>query len=469
MKKDTRKLFLFIVLILTVGIYMQFNMKKWNWPGILIYDVAGYYSYLPSLFIHGDLATFDSMAEYGIFDISHESFENYGLYYQEETGKYSNKYPVGVAVMQLPFFLIAHQYALLDDSSEANGYSLPYRKATAFSTLFYVALGLFLLGRMLKFWFSSRIVLTTLALLFFGTNLYYYTIFEPGMSHPYLFFLYALCLWATMKFYKRPNYLDAVVIGLSIGLATICRPTDILLALFPLLWPVSKEYNSRWSFMKKYWKNYLIALPAFLMPILLQILYWNYATGNLLFFSYEDEGFVFLKPAIIEGLFSFQKGWFIYTPLALVGFIGAALWTFSPQGKLMDKKSYLVPFWAYYIVSAYILFSWWMWFYGGSFGARIFVQSYALMALPLAILLDRVFIGSRKKILQYALGLTLFWFVFLNIFQTYQHHRGILHHDRNTKAYYWRVFLKLESTEEDRKLLMSDEEMYQMLKERRGH
>ena len=467
MSKDVQKLILFLAAILTIGIYMQFNMKKWKWPGIIQYDVAGYYAYLPSIFIHDDLATFDSMSEYGVWAASDINLQRYGLSYQPETGRYCNKYPIGVAVMQLPFFIAVHQYAKINPRVDATGYSTPYHKAIAFGNLIYVLIGLLFLGLLLRNFFPIWLCIVVLMIPFFGPNLYYYAIFETGMSHTYLFFLYAVCLWATMKFFTYPKAIFAITIGLCLGLAAVCRPTDILLAVFPLLWPVSEKYQDRWDFFRKNHKYLLIAFAAFAFPILLQMIYWQYATGKLLFFSYEGEGFLFSDPAIISGLFSYQKGWFVYTPMALLGFIGAIAWSFSSRGPLKDKKSYLIAFFIYYALSFYILFSWWMWHYGGSFGARVFVQSYALMALPLGFLLHRVYIRSRSQIIRYFVGILVSWFIFLNIFQTYQYHRGILHHDRITKDYYWRVFLKLEATEEDRTLLISDEEMHRLLEKRR--
>ena len=458
---------LFILAVSGIGLYIQSVIEAWSNHNVYKWDVAGYYAYLPAAFIHEDLDSFTCMMEYGRQHGSFGTVENYGLIYHEQTQRYSNKYPIGVALMQMPFFFIAHGIASLHSAYPADGFSMPYQMGTVFSNFGYVVLGLLLLYSLLCRYVSSWISVLTLILIAFGTNLYYYGIFFTGMSHSYLFFLYALCLWSSMKFHESPSRLFAILIGLSLGLAVVCRPTDVLLALFPLFWPLSVQDESRWTFMKKHAGKYLLALCVFLIPVSLQMLYWQYSTGSLISYSYGNEGFVFSDPAIWRGLFSFQKGWFIYTPLALLGFIGAVYWLWKAGGLWKKSRSYLWAFFIYYGLSFYILFSWWMWFYGGSFGCRVLVQSYAILALPMSLILERIYTSQLKKAWKMLISVVFAWFIFLNVFQSYQYHRGFLHWDRMSRAYYFATFLDLNITEDDRKLLKSHEEMYHDLEKRK--
>jgi len=459
MKSPTKPktyIYIFAFLVFILGLYIQHNVKKWHWLGVHKFDIVGYYSYLPSIFIHKDLATFESREARAQHFQFYAGVERYGLYYQEKTGKYSNKYPIGIAILQTPSFFISHYLASISKKYEPDGYSVPYQKGTAFSNLLFAVLGLIFLFKLLVLYFEPIVAYLALTIIFFGTNLYYYSVFEPGMSHVYLFFIYSLCLWSTSQFYHKPNIGRAVMIGMCIGLAIICRPTDILLVLFPIFWPIADSSITRIGFFSKHKWKILLAVVASFPLIMLQLSYWKYSTGSYLFYSYEEEGFNFLKPAIIKGLFSYQKGWFIYTPLALLGFIGALLWSTTKKGNFAAMKSYLWAFGLYFLFAFHILFSWWLWYYGGSFGARIFVQSYAIMALPIAFLINWLFSNFKNKAGLTLIGLAVAFFIFLNTFQSYQYQRGIIHHEKMSKPYYWRVFLKLEVTDEDRSLLRND-------------
>src|SRR5207249_156901 len=110
--------------------------------------------------------------------------------------------------------------------------------AVAMSTILWSVLGVLLLGIFLTRLFSKNTAAITLALIAFGTNLYCYTSIEPGMSHPFVFFLFSAILYLTERWYatQRPRYL--YLIGLTLGWITISRPTGLLIALIPLLWMV---------------------------------------------------------------------------------------------------------------------------------------------------------------------------------------------------------------------------------------
>ena len=181
--------------------------------------------------------------------------------------------------------------------------------------------------------------------------------------------------------------------------------------------------------------------------LLLQMSYWKYATGHWLLFSYQGEGFEFSNPHIIEGLFSYRKGWFIYTPIALLGFLGAPF-LYAKNA----TKSYGLLFAAYFITTIYVVFSWKMWFYGGSFGCRALVQSLPMLALPLTALFQAL--HEKSKWLFGGLASLVFALIALNVFQTWQYTFAILHWADMTEAYYKSVFLQTTpATPEQVKLL----------------
>lgn len=430
-----------------VLVCITFNLCKWKDSNMLGYDTAYYYLYLPATVIYKDpakLAFYPAIInKYNISGRNH----SYELYPQAATGRLLNKYAVGVSICEFPLFLIAHWYAGLSHTYEADGYSLPYRMAIVFSVLLWVLTGLYFLMKFLSAYFSDTVVAFTLLLLLFGTNLYFYTVMTIGMSHPFSFSLCCMLLFLTDKAYTTGHARYIVLSGLVLGLITAIRPTNIVVAAIPLLWPRSTNhsYKSKAAFFGS-------NIPALVLGVLLcsavvsvQLAYLKYMSGSWFHYSYEEEGFNFLSPQIINGLFSYRKGWFIYTPVALFAVSGII-----PLALRNKEQAILIA--AYLVLTLYIVFSWGTWAYGGSFGCRPLIESLAILALPLAALLQLAY-SRAGKMVKNSLSVVLVAAVVLNMFQSYQIMYSIIPWDNNNKAYYWRTFGKLEVTAADKKLL----------------
>ena len=99
----------------------------------LSWDVFGYYLYLPAAFIYDDLAelkfTEEIMSKYSPSGDFHHSTP-------QEDGRQVLKYPIGMSVVYLPFFVLAHIFAGLTDYA-ADGFSLPYQYAISMGALLY--------------------------------------------------------------------------------------------------------------------------------------------------------------------------------------------------------------------------------------------------------------------------------------------------------------------------------------------
>lgn len=100
-------------------------------------------------------------------------------------------------------------------------------------------------------------------------------------------------------------------------------------------------------------------------------------------------------------------------------------------------------FWAFSIVTAiflYLTFSWWCWWYGGSFSARTLVDFYALFALVMGCFFSFII---RKKFYAIVCILFLLSSIGLNITQSFQLDKGFLHYDAMTFEAYKEIFLNL--------------------------
>lgn len=276
--------------------------------------------------------------------------------------------------------------------------------------------------------------LLSLLIIAAGTNLFFYASLSPGMSHGYLFFLYAAVLHLTSGWYSETSIKNSILLGLSIGMIGLIRPTDILIILIPILW-YKKGLCERLFIWKENLPKIIISLLSCFIVLGIQAIYWQYTTDSWIYYSYQNEGFYWFDSKVFQGLFSYRKGWFVYTPLALVAFIFTFAMLFS------KFKSYSIMILFFYIPMIYIVFSWSNWYYGGSFGCRALMQSLALLAFPLTFGIEKT-INCKSRIVK-IIALVIFSLgMILNLFQTWQYNQGIIHWDSMNKEKYWKVFLQ---------------------------
>ncbi len=101
-------------------------------------------------------------------------------------------------------------------------------------------------------------------------------------------------------------------------------------------------------------------------------------SGSWVVWSYAGEGFYFTRPAIAGVLFSYDKGWFIYTPVAFISMIG-----FFPLWKV--NRSATISIGLTLTAAIYFTAAWWCWDYANSFGMRPMIDFYALVAVCLLL------------------------------------------------------------------------------------
>lgn len=268
-----------------------------------------------------------------------------GQFYQAvelDDGDHVFKYLGGVAILELPFFLIGHAVALATDYP-ADGFSSPYQYAIIWGAVLWFLFGLWVLKWVLRRYFTDGITALTMLLVVGASNLIQYVSVDGVMSHSFIFSLYALLLYFTIKWHEQPKRAYLFYIGLVIGIATISRPTELIMIFIPLLWGINEKAN----FVEK-WKVVLTnkihlvygALGGFL-GVLPQLLYWKHAAGTWVF----DVGskWFFLNPWW-RVLFGFEKGWFIYTPITI----------FFCDWIVFDERKALSKSFAYVLFTQYL-------------------------------------------------------------------------------------------------------------------
>lgn len=394
--------------------------EKAHTLALLRWDAAGYYAYLPAFFIHQD-------ASFAFYEP--KSGQRASEFIRNNSGWYLNKYGCGVAILQSPFFLAGHWVAK-SKLSEAAGFAWPYYYAVMLGAGFYGALGLFFLGLSLRQYFSNTSTILTLLAIGFGTNLFYYSSFEGMMSHVYSFFLFAVLLWLSIQWKKDFALKWMLSIALTGGLILSTRLSNGLVLLVPLLWNVQnlKALTHTFRQIGKHYKWMPVAVLCLILPLLPHFLYLHHITGQWVLEAYSGENFFWGQPLVHKVLFSFRKGWFIWSPVLLLGLAGFFFIKNHPG------------FWviaSFLILNLYLISSWWCWWYGGSFGMRALIESSVLLAIPLAATIEKI---RNSKGLSYAFAAIFPWLIALNLFQTHQYQKGIIHYDAMTEKAYWEVF-----------------------------
>jgi hypothetical protein len=409
---------------------IDFDLRYTYWEKterIIEHDVHSYYGYLPALFIFNDIKLEKDPYQYG---------ENLFYFWPviNESGKSYFKMTCGQAILYSPFFFAAHLYAINSDYP-ATGFSPPYVIFLLIGAIFYLIIGLYVVKEILMICgFSDTIISLVILILGLGTNLFCYSTNSAAMPHLSGFALFALFVFYTIKWHKIPQIKYTIALGLLLGIISLVRPSNIILLLFFVFYGIKN-----WSDLKlKLFKhNYLIifSLCVFIVWIP-QFIYWKLTTGEYITYSYQDEGFFYLSPKILSGLFSFRKGWLVYTPLMIMALAG--IYFLNKDEKTIAMR---LPILVFLIVNIYIVFSWWCWWYGGSFGQRSLIESYAMLAIPLAAFIR--FIMIQKLILKTTALIIILFFIFLNLFQTHQFEQKILHWDGMTRNLYFRQFLRM--------------------------
>lgn len=435
-------------LITAIGLWAVIATVVLRHPhgNIISWDTFGYHLYLPATLIHGDPGISDPA---WVHEAS-EAYKSTGTLYQISelpNGRWVNKYPLGLAMLWSPFFAVGHFVAGIIGAPQ-DGFSKPYQWALIVAALVHVLIGLLMLRKVLLWFFGERIAIGALVLIVAGTNYYHQATQGLGMAHIFLFALGAAVLWRTIQWHVHGQLRDALLLGFLLGLMVVSRPTEVVWVMFPLLIGLVDARDWRGFFSEQWAKRGHFAAMAFtaLLVCLPQLAYWNWMTGHWLYMSYNNagEGFEFLHPYTWEALFSFRKGWLIYTPLMAVAALGLIpLWRSGSAWR-----------WAiimFFVLNLWITTSWSCWWYADSFGQRALVQSYPVMALGLGAGL--IWISERRTRKLWALPM-LSIMVLFNLFQTWQMNEGILHSSRMTWPAYRSAFLATSKPEGFEELLL---------------
>lgn len=413
----------------------------------IAWDVFGYYLYLPATFIHHDPLLKDIT---WIKEVNKERKLTGTLYMvsQNKKGEPVYFFLMGMAIFYLPFFSMASLYAYKFGYA-VDGFSWPYQYGLVIGGIIYTIIGLIFFRKILRQFFSEKLTSLLMIIVVFGTNYINQLTVDNLATVNVIFMLTTLVIWNTIKWHQNYKGKYLVAIGVCITLATLVKPTEVFVFLLPLFWNVTsvETLKQKWVKLMANKAYLLVTIIICLMLVMPQMLYWHHKTGMYIYDSYKNPGvgLDYFSPHITNVLFSYRKGWLLYTPVMIFALIGFYF---------LYKKNRQIFFASiiYFLVSFYIISSWTEWWYGASYSIRPLIASYTILAICMGYFLQ--YINTRKWVIKIIIGVFILFFIFLNQFQWWQYKNYILDPYRTTKDYYWATFLKTKASGEDRDLLL---------------
>lgn len=412
-----------VILLLLKYIFPEYNILSW--------DVFGYYLYLPAKFIYHDPYLLHQdwlnqiVAEYN------STASLYQINQHPETGNWIIKYSMGMSFLYAPFFFIAHWLAPIFGYRQ-DGFSAIYGGLIETGMFLFSLIGLYYLLKILYSFFESKIAIISFVLIVFATNYMQLTVQYSLLTHIPLFTFYTILIYHTIVWHNHKQAISLFAIAISCGMITLIRPNEIVCILIPLLWDINNfKEKIKWLFAS--YGKFFVSLILFSIPVLIQMWYWKKGTNSWLYYSYQNpgEGFDFLSPYTKQFLFSFRKGWFVYTPIALIAML-SLLQVFKKNKSIF--WAILIPT----ILSIYIVSSWSCWWYaGGSYSQRAILSIYPLLAISLGYGITYLF--TKFNVISWLAFSFILW---LNLFQSWQFKYDIIDRERMTFRYYQKIFFK---------------------------
>ncbi|MCC5918345.1 MAG: hypothetical protein JJU02_13580 [Cryomorphaceae bacterium] len=420
---------------LLIALFLTFsslgaNLFKGDWTHapLIEWDVINYYGYVPYINLHKN----PNIKVWNSHRVP--TF----LYYYENSSP--EKMTMGMAVIYTPGFWVAH--ALANSlGHESNGLTRPYQIAVHFSLYLYLFLGWWAL---LAFWKKLRYptwsVIVAACLLLFGTNLAFYSVDQPAMTHGFTFSLVSILLYVSALWWDKKKLFHLLSLAALLGLIVLIRPVNAMFILLPLLiglafYPPKKVFAVVWE---NKW-GMLLGIVVGLAVIFPQLWYWKSGFDKWFIYSYGDERFFWRSPNILNGLFSYRKGWFLYTPLGMAMLLG-----FIP---LFKKNKWMATgMLSFLLLFIYVAFSWWCWWYGGSFSQRVMIDIYPLLSVPLIHL---IMMFKPKSLSLIFGGLLFVGFISYNLVSIAQFRKKLIHHDANSKCSFHLNFMKINTPKHD--------------------
>lgn len=374
-------------------------------------DGIGYYAPLRSIVFDGNL---DVSNEYQYFAVTTSKLSG-EVRWPFPIPQYS-KYTIGMAVVLSPFFFIGHVFAVilqkLGAPIAANGLAWPYELFYSTGSVILGICGMYLSYQAAKAKFGPFPAIAAVVGIWFASSLFYYLAIVPSMSHAVSQFLISAFLYLTLT----RNWLDEkrtkLLMGSTLGLATLVRPQDVLFIVAPLCLILLKWKHDGKAALKDLlalcWIGCAVALAA-----MFQLFVYKIQFADLTKIPYLIEGatdqrntsFDWARPQVASVLLSGFHGLFTWHPIILLAVVG----TFLSVKRRQQSIALLLAF----CLQVYLISSWYCWWQGASFGGRMFSSCSYIFVMGLASLWSHAKTSlARQAVALLTLGLIV-WNILL--------------------------------------------------------
>ncbi len=172
------------------------------------------------------------------------------------------------------------------------------------------------------------------------------------------------------------------------GYLSICRWQDVLYLGGPLLYDL---FGGDWLKRTAWWRTrllYGLGIAVFWIP---QLLEWKAIYGKYLTIPQGSGIFSFPPPYVLKVLLSSQNGWFIWTPITLLGVAGLVV------GAIRATRIYL-PWLIVLTLQALVIGSVAFWSGLESFGARYMLSNTPLIGLGIITIFGVSTVWVRRSV-----------------------------------------------------------------------
>lgn len=341
-------------------------------------DAKGYYAWLRSIALDHDV---DFRNDFALIYPPERAPETRVL---TPRGLVPDKYPIGMAIVEVPGFLVGH-IAAKSLGYAADGVSAPYQLAVVvWLQLLCIASFAALWVALVRLGAQRDIATLVIASALLATNLLQY-LARPALAHgPGVAMLnLAFLLMVTARGARDENR-RMFGVGALLGLALIIRPSNLGVAPFFVLFLVD-------SFA--HWKGHIGRLLLGAAPMIAIHLGSMWALwGSVRVSGYGDEGFTAGWTGIVGTLLSSRHGLFVYHPWYLIMLAISVLALRSPSTRRAATGA-LLSFAAFACINGL----WWCWWFGDSFGNRAFIELIPVLVVPAALWLSGLLTMPRTR------------------------------------------------------------------------
>jgi hypothetical protein len=314
---------------------------------------------------------------------------------QKDTGLPGSPWGLGHSFLEMPLLIIGTGIDRLV-GNPADGYSHWALALYCIGPMLMVAGGMLALFGLLcqlgSFWNipqDRQVVygLLVIVAVFAGTNVGYYAFSEMAHAATFLMATLFLAMWWRIR--SSESSRDWLVLGLIGGLFSICRWQDLFYTGGPLLFDlfggdITKKREPWWRSRLLYG----LGVGVWWIP---QVLEWKVIYGKYLTVPQGADIFSFPPQHALDVLFSTQGGWFIWTPVALLGVAGLLV------GAVKAPRIF-VPWLIVISLQVVLVGSISFWHGIESFGARYLLSNNAMAGLGLMTLFSLSGVMARRAL-----------------------------------------------------------------------